>query len=208
MNQVILFLTALCVSLSSATTSRASEGISTMHEGIEEWEGFAAEQWDDSSRFSPERWDLRFSTELEDVLGRFEPVRLKATGKRVYSEGTSFTVLEFDAEFSGLKPRFRGVVDQLRLDEEAVCPTGAVRAHRLRMNLETSDRVISRNFTRLEAIVCLIRVEGPSNGRWVLQPRVTAMRSRDYSPVLGPTIRGLLRDQVPALIAALVVIWK
>jgi len=76
------------------------------------------------------------------------------------------------------------------------------------MNLETSDRVISRNFTRLEAIVCLLRSNGPGHGRWVLQPRVTAMRSRDYNSVLGPTIRSLLRDQVPALISALVVVWK
>lgn len=170
----------------------------------ESWEDFAPDSWPHSRSFSLDFWDRRLDGEIFDILDRYEPVRLRASGKRVASMPDGSTVLEFEAHFSGLSPVFHGVVRQEALDPAAHCPAGAVRAHRLFMDLEGSDRLISGNFTLLGATICLWR-EGE---RWFLVPRVIARRSGSYSAISGPTIRSLLRDQVPSLMSALSTVWK
>lgn len=132
----------------------------------------------------------------EGLLGRFKAEGAKMSEKKVSNNSMSFLATK-KVLFISKTVLVNGVLD---VSEDLKSCDKNHTGHKLVLNLDGSDDLVTDNVDRLEAVICTQSLNGKKlTGS--IKGRI--YKGHNYSSLVGPVAKGIIEDQLNPLLKAL-----
>lgn len=132
----------------------------------------------------------------EGLLGRFKSEGAKMSNKKVSHNTMSFQVTK-TVMFISKTVFVNGVLDVTEDDKSCVLNQ---KGYKIVLNLDGSDKLVTDNVDRLEAVIC---AQTLNNKKISATVKGKIYKGNDYSRLVGPVAKGIIEDQLNPLLKAL-----
>ena len=132
----------------------------------------------------------------EGLLGRFKAEGAKMTDKKVSNNSMSFFATK-KVLFISKTVFVNGVLD---VSEDLKSCDKNQTGHRVVLNLDGSDELVTDNVDRLEAVICTQTLNGKKLTGTV---KGKIYKGQNYSSMMGPVAKGIIEDQLNPILKAL-----